>query len=47
VDVDQLPVPEAPVAKPEVERRPDDADDVRLLERRAPGVLEEELVAGR
>ena len=47
VNMDQLPLPETAIAKAEVERRPDDADDVRLLECRAPGVLEEELVAGR
>ena len=44
VDVDQLARPEPPVAEPEVERRPDHADDVGLVERRAARVLEEQLV---
>ena len=47
VDVDQLARAEPAVAEPEVERRPDHADDVGLVERRAARVLEEELVAGR
>ena len=46
MDVDQLPLPEPPVAQAKVERRPHDADDVRLFQGGATGVLEEELVVG-
>ena len=47
VDVHELRVAEAPELEPEVERRPDDANDVGRLERGAARVLEEELVVGR
>jgi hypothetical protein len=45
VDVDEPPAAEPAVPEPEVERGADDADDVCLLERCAPGVAEQELVS--
>jgi hypothetical protein len=47
VDVHELRVAEAAEAEPEVERRPDYADHVGRLERRAARVLEEQLVFRR
>ena len=48
IDVDQPRFrAEAAELEPEVERRPDDADHIRLCERRAARVLEEQLVLRR
>src|SRR5262249_1280237 len=47
MDVDQRRRGKRPVPEPEVEGRPDDADDVRVGERGAPRVLEEKRMVWR